>query len=66
MLVRPSYVLGGRGMEIVYDEEGLARFGERALEISPGRPLLIDKFQLFRAVDEQHPPRCQAAWLPAR
>src|SRR5262249_31673559 len=44
VLVRPSYVLGGRAMEIVYDEDDLRRFGERALEVSPGKPLLIDKF----------------------
>jgi carbamoyl-phosphate synthase large subunit len=44
VLVRPSYVLGGRAMEIVYDEPSLARYVERALEVSPGKPILIDKF----------------------
>ena len=44
VLVRPSFVLGGRGMEIVYDEMGLSRYVERAIEVSPGKPLLIDKF----------------------
>jgi carbamoyl-phosphate synthase large subunit len=44
VLVRPSFVLGGRGMEIVYDETGLSRYVERAIEVSPGKPLLIDKF----------------------
>ncbi len=44
VLVRPSYVLGGRAMEIVYDEEELKQFGERGLEVSQGKPLLIDKF----------------------
>jgi carbamoyl-phosphate synthase large subunit len=44
VLVRPSYVLGGRGMEIVYDETALIRYVERALEVSPGKPILIDKF----------------------
>jgi carbamoyl-phosphate synthase large subunit len=43
-LVRPSYVLGGRAMEIVYDEAGVARYMERALDVSPGKPILIDKF----------------------
>ena len=43
-LVRPSYVLGGRGMEIVYNEASLRRYMERAVELSPGRPVLIDKF----------------------
>jgi carbamoyl-phosphate synthase large subunit len=44
VLVRPSYVLGGRGMEIVYDESSFRRYVERAFEVSPGKPVLIDKF----------------------
>jgi carbamoyl-phosphate synthase large subunit len=44
VLVRPSYVLGGRGMEIVYDEAALILYVERALQLSPGKPILIDKF----------------------
>jgi carbamoyl-phosphate synthase large subunit len=44
LVVRPSYVLGGRGMEIVYDEEMLTAFVNAAVDISPGRPILIDKF----------------------
>ena len=44
VLVRPSYVLGGRGMEIVYDEETLAGYIARATEISPSRPVLVDRF----------------------
>jgi carbamoyl-phosphate synthase large subunit len=44
VLVRPSYVLGGRGMEIVYDDDALSRYMDRALELSPGKPILIDKF----------------------
>ncbi|MCW2829621.1 MAG: carB, partial [Aeromicrobium sp.] len=44
VLVRPSYVLGGRGMEIVYDEETLADYIGRATEISPDRPVLVDRF----------------------
>jgi carbamoyl-phosphate synthase large subunit len=44
LLVRPSYVLGGRAMEIVYDEASLTRYMARALEVSPGKPILIDKF----------------------
>src|SRR5206468_10535272 len=39
-----SYVLGGRAMEIVYDEAGLTRYMEWALEVSPGKPILIDQF----------------------
>jgi carbamoyl-phosphate synthase large subunit len=44
LMVRPSYVLGGRGMEVVQDEEMLARYLKAAVEISPERPILIDKF----------------------
>ncbi len=44
VLVRPSYVLGGRGMEIVYDEELLADYISRATEISADRPVLVDRF----------------------
>ncbi len=44
VLVRPSYVLGGRGMEIVYDDENLAAFITRATAISPEHPVLVDRF----------------------
>src|SRR3974390_1473473 len=44
VLVRPSYVLGGRAMEIVYDEGSLNRYVAFAMEVSPGKPILIDKF----------------------
>ena len=44
VMVRPSYVLGGRAMEIVYDEEGLKRYMKTAVEASPEHPVLIDKF----------------------
>jgi len=44
VLVRPSYVLGGRSMEIVYDAPTLRSFMDKALEVSPGHPILIDKF----------------------
>ncbi len=44
LMVRPSYVLGGRGMEIVYDDAALAAYVNVAVDISPGRPILIDKF----------------------
>ena len=44
LMVRPSYVLGGRGMEVVYDEEMLTKYVNAAVEISPERPILIDKF----------------------
>ncbi|MGP5556694.1 carbamoyl-phosphate synthase large subunit [Corynebacterium flavescens] len=44
VLVRPSYVLGGRGMEIVYDESALHDYIERATELSPDHPVLVDRF----------------------
>ncbi|GAB1512896.1 carbamoyl-phosphate synthase large subunit [Actinophytocola sp. KF-1] len=44
VLVRPSYVLGGRGMEIVYDEASLAGYIERATEVTPEHPVLVDRF----------------------
>jgi carbamoyl-phosphate synthase large subunit len=44
VLVRPSYVLGGRGMEIVYDDETLRRYITRATELSPEHPVLVDRF----------------------
>jgi carbamoyl-phosphate synthase large subunit len=44
VLVRPSYVLGGRGMEIVYDEQTLRGYITRATELSPEHPVLVDRF----------------------
>ena len=44
VLLRPSYVLGGRGMEIVYDEPGLRDYFQRAVAVSHDRPVLIDRF----------------------
>ena len=44
VLVRPSYVLGGRGMEIVYDEQNLRDYIDRATELSPDHPVLVDRF----------------------
>ncbi|OBG21672.1 carbamoyl phosphate synthase large subunit [Mycolicibacterium celeriflavum] len=44
VLVRPSYVLGGRGMEIVYDDETLDGYITRATELSPEHPVLVDRF----------------------
>ena len=44
VLVRPSYVLGGRGMEIVYDDAALEGYIQRATEISPAHPVLVDRF----------------------
>ncbi|QDV09827.1 Carbamoyl-phosphate synthase large chain [Planctomycetes bacterium Poly30] len=44
VLVRPSYVLGGRAMEIVYDDEALDRYMRNAVDASPDKPILVDKF----------------------
>ena len=50
VLVRPSYVLGGRAMEIVFSDEGLEAYLRRATEVDPDRPVLVDRF-LERAVE---------------
>jgi carbamoyl-phosphate synthase large subunit len=44
VLVRPSFVLGGRGMEIVYDQPSLRRYMAAAVEVAAGRPVLVDRF----------------------
>jgi len=44
VLVRPSFVLGGRAMKIVYDQEDLEFYMETAVKVSPGKPILIDRF----------------------
>ncbi len=44
VVVRPSYVLGGRAMEIVYTEESLKRYVRQAVEVSPNHPILVDEF----------------------
>ncbi len=44
LMVRPSYVLGGRGMEVVYDEEMLRHYMAAAVDVTPERPILVDKF----------------------
>ncbi|MDD2276755.1 MAG: carbamoyl-phosphate synthase large subunit [Smithellaceae bacterium] len=44
LMLRPSYVLGGRGMEVVHDEQMLRRYVEAAVDVTPERPILIDKF----------------------
>ncbi len=44
VMVRPSYVLGGRGMEVVYDDESLKEYMNAAVGVTPDRPILIDRF----------------------
>ena len=53
VMVRPSYVLGGRGMEVVYDPENLKIYMEAAEGVTPDRPILIDRFQ-------RHAMECEA------
>ena len=52
LMVRPSYVLGGRGMEIVHDDQMLREYVSAAVEITPERPILIDKF-LVNAIEAE-------------
>ena len=44
IMIRPSFVLGGRGMEVIYDEKMLSEYVEKAVGVTPDRPLLIDRF----------------------
>ena len=44
IMIRPSFVLGGRGMEVIYDEATLREYVEKAVGVTPDRPLLIDRF----------------------
>ena len=52
LMVRPSFVLGGRGMEIIYDEEMLRRYAQEAIQVSPEFPMLIDRF-LEKAIETE-------------
>jgi carbamoyl-phosphate synthase large subunit len=51
VLIRPSFVLGGRAMEIVYDEEHLLRYMTYAVDVSPKHPILIDRYILGKEVE---------------
>ena len=52
LMVRPSFVLGGRGMEIIYDEQMLRKYAQEAIQVSPEYPMLIDRF-LERAIEAE-------------
>ncbi|MBA4394568.1 MAG: carbamoyl phosphate synthase large subunit, partial [Desulfobacca sp.] len=52
LMVRPSYVLGGRGMEVIYDQDMLAHYVTAAVGVTPERPILIDKF-LEKAIEAE-------------
>jgi len=66
LIVRPSYVLGGRAMEVVHYEEMLRQYVQAAVNISPERPILIDKF-LENAVESEADAICDGkdAFVPA-
>ena len=66
VMVRPSYVLGGRGMEVVYDEEHLVKYMKAAVGVTPDRPILIDRF-LRHAVECEADAICDGehAFVPA-
>jgi len=66
LMLRPSYVLGGRGMEVVHDEEMLREYVAAAVEVTPERPILIDKF-LSNAIEAEADAICDGtdAFVPA-
>ncbi len=66
LMVRPSYVLGGRAMMIALDEEMLKRYMAAAIDVSPERPILIDKF-LVNAIEAEADAICDGAdaFVPA-
>lgn len=66
LIVRPSYVLGGRAMEIVYNGDMLTRYVRAAVDISPERPILIEKF-LDNAIEAEADALCDGtdAFVPA-
>ncbi len=66
VMVRPSYVLGGRGMEVVYDDETMADYMKAAVGVTPDRPILIDRF-LNHALECESDAICDGthAFVPA-
>jgi carbamoyl-phosphate synthase large subunit len=66
LIVRPSYVLGGRAMEVVYDEEMLREYLAKAVDVTPERPILIDRF-LQNAIEAEADAICDGheAFVPA-
>ncbi len=57
LMVRPSFVLGGRGMKVIYDQEELVRHAEEAIQVSPEYPMLIDRF-LEHAIETEVDALC--------
>ncbi len=66
VMVRPSYVLGGRAMEVIHHRDMLVRYVEAAVDVSPERPILIDKF-LDNAIEAEADAICDGvdAFVPA-
>ncbi len=66
VMVRPSFVLGGRGMEVVYDDESLTDYMKAAIGVTPDRPILIDRF-LNHAMECEADAICDGAhaYVPA-
>jgi carbamoyl-phosphate synthase large subunit len=66
LMLRPSYVLGGRGMQVVHDEEELREYVAAAVDVTPERPILIDKF-LEEAIEAEADAICDGrdAFVPA-
>lgn len=66
VMVRPSYVLGGRGMEVVYDDENLISYMNAAVGVTPDRPILVDRF-LSHALECEADAICdgEEAYIPA-
>ncbi|MCC6694012.1 MAG: carbamoyl-phosphate synthase large subunit [Candidatus Hydrogenedentes bacterium] len=66
VIVRPSYVLGGRGMEVVYDDRNLREYMAAAVEVTPERPIIIDRF-LQEAIEVEADAICDGhqAFVPA-
>ncbi len=66
VMVRPSFVLGGRGMEVVYDDESLTDYMKAAIGVTPDRPILIDRF-LNHAMECEADAICdgERAYVPA-
>lgn len=58
VVVRPSYVLGGRAMEIVYNDAALEKYLVTAVEVDPERPVLVDKYLLVSPQTSTHTSTC--------
>lgn len=64
VLVRPSYVLGGRAMEIVYNDDELAKYMKNAVEINPKHPVLIDKYLVGKEIEVDAICDGEAVFIP--